>query len=468
MGRIESALCGNKLEFGIMLNTIRRISLSKRYRDDEKGNVSLMFAVSAVAVIGCMGAAMDFSTLSNAKHQSQSIADQLALAAAIYVKDNDTPPTDKNEGYTQGDHTAADLGFAYKGWVEGGASNVNVNVNYDDRVKEATVTVTGKTVPTFMQVLGKHDMSFKATSTVSYLQVDEMQPASVVMVLDNSGSMRWDSRKLLAGNVRVPNPTARIDQLKTSVTKFRTDLKARIGDQKKNDGHRVLRTGILPYNSEIIARDNDKDRRMAWGFGGVSNSFINEMSAEGGTNSNPPMKEATVWLEGEDAKHRKEANDHDEAYREPIKFVVFMTDGQNSTGDYDFIADNSTGIYWKLVDGEWVGTRNWWAVYYGYDEGYLKLASDRQTLESCNEMKTKDVKIFTVGFGLEVGKYYDPEFPNDPAEVTQATRSSALSLLSQCASKPENVIIVGEGDSLQGAFDQIQNAVVKELIRIKS
>jgi len=453
-----------------MLRRLKGLPLLKRYRDDERGNMSLMFAVSAVAVVGCMGAAMDFSTRSNAKNHSQAIADQLALAAAIYVKDNDAPPTDINKGYTAGTHKASDLGFAYKGWVEGGAANVDVEVSYDNVNREATVTVSGATVPTFMQVLGKHNMDFKASSTVSYLQVDEMQPASVVMVLDNSGSMRWDERKLLTGGIRVPNPKARIDRLKESVKKFRDDLRARIGKQRSVDGHRVLRTGILPYNTDVTLRDDDKDRRMQWGFSGVSNNFVDQMSAAGGTNSNPPMAVARSWLEAEDQKHRTEANQHGEAYREPIKFVVFMTDGQNTSGNYEFVEDDTTGYYYKQYsNGRWYYTTSAsYAANNGFVEGRFELDSDRLTLESCDAMKAQGVRIFTIGYALDVGDYYDPDNPDDPAEVTEALRSTAYSLLSQCASKPENFIAAGSGQSLDGAFDQIQNAVVKELIRIKS
>ena len=56
-----------------------------RFRKNEDGNMAMLFALGAVVVIGEMGAAMDFSTLSNAKARSQSIADATALNAAIFV-----------------------------------------------------------------------------------------------------------------------------------------------------------------------------------------------------------------------------------------------------------------------------------------------------------------------------------------------------------------------------------------------
>ena len=108
-----------------MLKLLKSKSLLRRYRDNEDGNMALMFAVSAVTVVGCMGAAMDYSTLSNAKARSQSIADATALSAAIFVKNNDRPPAEEGEGILPGDHTALALGYDFKGFVKGGAQSFN-------------------------------------------------------------------------------------------------------------------------------------------------------------------------------------------------------------------------------------------------------------------------------------------------------------------------------------------------------
>lgn len=444
-------------------------SLLRRFRGNEDGNMAAMFAVSAVAVVGAMGAAMDFSTLSNAKARSQSIADATALSAAIFVKDNDRPPASFSEGFTQGDHSADALGYEFKGFVEGGASNVNVNVVYDDNAKEARVTVTGKTVPTFAQVLGQQNLAFKAESVVSYLDVDETHPASIVLVLDNSGSMRWDSEQLTNAGTRPANPTSRINGLQTSVRTFRDELRGRIGNQLQSDGLRVLRTGILPYNSAIIPLASDAERQMDWGFGGVDEGHITAMRAAGGTNSNPPMAVANVWLDTEDDRHREEAVRHDEEFRQPLKFVVFMTDGQNTTGGFDFIEDNTTGRYYGQINGKWFTTRSLnTANFHGFREGRIELNSDRLTIETCNEMRAEGTIIYTIGYALDVGFYFDPADPSDPGEVTALTQATANNLLSQCASEPEFFIEAGNGEELEGAFDQIQNSIIKELIRIKS
>ena len=334
-----------------MLKTENYKPLLKRFLKDESGNMALTFAISAVAVIGAMGAAMDFSTRSSAKLHSQGIADQIALAAAIYVKDNDFIPDDPTEGYTEGTHSAASLGFEFKGWVDGGADNVAVDIRYDDTEKEAVVTVSGATIPTFMQVLGQHDLSFTATSTVSYLEVDEAQPASIIMVMDNSGSMRWDDRLLNDDGTRPANAGPRIDRLKTAVTNFRTRLQSRIGNQTTAEGVRVLRTGLVPYNDQIITSLSANTDRVYWGFEGINQGQVSSMQARGGTNSNPPMQLAKQLLDMENDEHEDEADRTNTDYREPLKFVVFMTDGQNTTGNFAVIPAE-TGQYYGFNTGQ--------------------------------------------------------------------------------------------------------------------
>ncbi len=444
-------------------------SLFKRFKGNEDGNMTLTFAISAVAVIGAMGAAMDFSTLKSAQSRSQAIADQTALTAAIFVKNNDRPPVNQEEGYAEGQYSAEDLGYDFNGFIDGGAGNVAVNVVYDDNAKEARVTVIGQTIPTFIQVLGQQNLEFKAESVVSYLDVDEAHPASIVLVLDNSGSMRWDSERLTDAGQRPAGAESRMAGLQRSVRTFRDELKSRIGDQIQTDDIRVLRTGILPYNSQIVPRADDQERRMDWGFAGVGEEFIGTMVPAGGTNSNPPMAEARGWLPLEDEEHRLEADRNDTTYRQPLKFVIFMTDGQNTSGNYQLVPQSGTNYFYRQFGTVWYFTRNRnFANNNGYTEGRLTLDSDDRTIESCQAMHAEGTIVYTIGYALEVGEYYDEGSPNTTRTVTEGTRSTAYSLLGSCASSPEHFIAASDGNELEGAFDQIQNSIVKELIRIKS
>ena len=450
-----------------MLKLPKINNLLSRYRNDERGNVAMLFAGSAVVVIGTMGAAMDFSTLSNAKARSQSIADATALSAAIFVRDNDRPPTNLDEGFTQGQHSADSLGYEFKGFVEGGARNVDVNIVYDDNSKEARVTVSGSTIPTFIQVLGKRELDFTSESVVSYLDVDDKHPASITLVLDNSGSMAWDD-KLAESDGSSPDDAApRIEGLQFSVNRFNAELSARLGTTD-DDGYRTIRSGMLPYSSDIVAFSQVQ---MKPGY--ITPEEAARMIPAGNTNSNPPMERAKQWLDGENEQHRTEARRVDVAYREPLKFVIFMSDGQNTIGNFFFTADNTAPTWWRqLSNGLWQGryaTDNFNGGF-GYQRGHLRRNSDLDTINTCTTLKNQGTAIYTIGYALELGNYNanNPNNPNQTKSVDLWNQTNAFNLLQSCASKPENFVRAADNEELESAFDTIQNAIVKELIRIKS
>lgn len=442
-------------------------SLFRRYRDEENGNMAMLFAVSAVVVIGAMGAALDYSTLSNAKARSQSIADATALSAAIFVKNNDRAPTTISEGLTQGNHTANSLGYDFKGWVEGGAHNVDVNVVYDDDAKEARVTVSGKTVPTFIQILGTQSLIFSSESVVSYLDIDDKHPASIALVLDNSGSMSWDDKIANPDGTSPDDAEPRINGLRFSVNKFSSELEDRLGTTDSG-GYRTVRSGMLPYSSDIVATTQVN---MKPGY--LTPAEVNAMIPSGNTNSNPPMTRAKEWMDGENQQHKLEAERVDAAYREPLKFIIFMSDGQNTLGDYEFLPDDTAPVYWKQTSsGNWTGR---WASStfsggWGYVRGHLRRETDRLTIETCNTLKAQGAQIFTIGYALEVGAYnaHYPWSSTQTASVSLWNQTNAYNLLQSCATKEGNFVKAANNEELEAAFDTIQNAIVKELIRIKS
>ena len=355
----------------------------KKFKRDESGTTALTWALSLTVIMGAMGASLDFVLASNADARSQTIADNTALAAAIYVKTHGRAPTDDEE-LSAGTHNAAELGYEYKSSVIGGANGVDVEIIYDDNAKEVTTIVSGKTNPLLAQFIGVDEIDFSAVSVASYLNIEDTFPASIALVLDNSGSMQFDDRLPLSDDnnntyfdlrcpwnglylcdyvpaghdhgEKDPGATIRLVGLKNSVVKFQDDMKARLGEEDTS-GRRTLRMGMLPYSSAIISAGQQP---MMWGYlnegnpGHVNNNSnpnddvnnaigIYGMKADGGTNSSPPMSTAKTWLEAEEGIHSTEAeragvpDDKD-----PLKFVIFMTDGQNTVGNYA-VVEGATG-----------------------------------------------------------------------------------------------------------------------------
>jgi len=329
------------------------------------------------------------------RQRGQSIADASALYAATYVRSHGTAPKNKDEGLI-GQYTAKELGYNYSGLGQGDAEDVTVTISYDDLNNEATATVEGQTVPFFSQILGKDNLSFSAKSVVKYHDA-------------------------------IP----RIDALEASVKSFMKTLDDLVDDQSKTpEGQRILRTGMLAFNSNTISA---RTVNMNWGT--ISDANINSMQASGGTDSSSPLRTARDWMKLEDAIHKSE---HEKA---PLKFAIFMTDGVNTSGETVWEPKDDTG-YWRLYscyDG--------CAYYYatsadnpnydfeanGWEEGERVLTANPDSLADCLRMSNEGVKVYTIGFALEEG-YYEQNY----------------------------------AETLESAFQKIGANIVKESIRISN
>ncbi len=479
-----------------MLNFETGRRLLKRFKNNEDGNIALTFAVSTVAVIGCMGAAMDYSTLSNAEARSQSIADQTALSAAVFVKtygrqpkpavgtedgessESNTPQSD--EGYLDKrfrTYTANELGYKFKGWVIGGAENVDVEISYDDINKEARVRVAGKTKPTFMQIFGNKDLEFAAQATAKYADYDLYDPASVLMVLDNSGSMSFDDKPRFYDALDLQwkdeeDVRPRIEALIEHSKNFYTKLFAMVGNQE-NDNKKVLRTGMLAYNSNNLSA---RSVAMNWSIQSSVNS-LNNMVASGGTNSAPSLATARSWMAGEDKNHE---NMHGE---KPLKFVVFMSDGLNTTGGSTWIEEEGTGQWYgqrciryrrngscRKYDYDTVESEDKPNFGFNWQEGKWVSSANLNSLTDCAAMKNEGVKVYTIGFALSEGWYDTNEYFGYEAYeyIDTETRDKAYSFLTQCASEPETFLTAENAEELEEAFERIGNDVATEIIRLSN
>ena len=444
----------------------------KRFAKDDRGNFALTFAIGATVTIGIIGASVDFSMSSTAAKRSQQIADAVALNGAVFIKNHGYVPKSRGAdtgGLPAGQYSASELGLEFNSFVEGGAEGVTVNIDYNDSAKEILVEVSGSTQTTFTRVLGKETVAFSSEAVVSYLNIEEASPASIALVLDNSGSMAWDDRIANSNGTSPAGAEVRLDGLKASVTSFQTSLSDRLGVQTAAD-YRTLRMGLLPYSSNTISSavvDID------WGY--IETDDINAMNASGSTNSNPPMATALEWFEDEDDVHEDEAERAQEDNpQEPLKFVILMSDGENTIGGWEFFPNDEAPVYWRYRNGRWSGV---WAQWYSpvhhadYTRGDLRRDSDRLTIESCNSLKEDhNTEIFTIGYALEEGRYNtrNPSNNRSTYQVNAWTRANAENLLSSCASSDEHFIWARDSDELQAAFNRIQNAIVEELIRIKS
>ena len=419
-----------------------------RYADDKRGAFSTMWAIGGAVLIGLMGAAVDFAIYYNTEGRAQTVSDTVALAAAIYVRDNGEIPTNRDQGLL-GDYTSGELGYEFRDWVIDGSDGVSISVVYDTANSQVTVNTEGSTQPFFMQFFDINHLDFGAQSVAKFLETEPLDPASIVLVMDNSGSMHFDDQPLKNG-VAPSQAEVRMDGLKTSANAFMTQLDSMIGPQIESpDVPRVLRTGMITFDTAPRT-----DAPMDWGV--VSEGIINNMQPRGGTDSSLPLDRAADWLTGTRNTDEPQVHEDENPGADPLKYLILMTDGRNTVGDEVWVQRDDTQN-WRAflqnddftVVGQFVPNGqcrirtnyplDWYryvrsdgTTFYGrtrqrvecrefefqyrqqtdepteagdWEEGEFDIESNIAARRECDELHAAGVEIFAIGFALEPGQY---------------------------------------------------------------
>lgn len=475
-------------------------SLLSEYRDNEKGSFAVTMAVSATALFLSIGAAVDIGLYQKNVQKAQLVADNAALTAAVFVKNHEREPKNSDEGFVDGvtySSSAAGVTFSEntRGVSGDGVDGVAFNVNYNDAEKEAEVTVSGTYNTIFMGIFGFDQLKFRSIASVKYFEQNLLDPASVLLVLDNSGSMNYaDKPGEAVNNVFFKNPAGtvrRITGLRLAVNTFMDRLNQIVGVQNDQTGY-SLRTGAFGYNgnsSPVVTLNMD------WRI--LSASQVNQFQASGGTNSAPPLDKAVTVMGNEDNIHKSRHGDGN-----PLKFVIFMTDGVNTTvtGPPVWTEASGTGLWrgeqcvrinngaptcnfiFLNVDDQPSNRSGSFKDFFGrfisftqqdWVEGFEQSNADVTSLASCEALKADGVQVFTIGFALDEGDYdRDPNSlffsVNEASRQSPLLRVQANTLLKGCASSSEHFLEVSDTGALEAAFDQIGRRIVAEVIRISS
>lgn len=401
-----------------MRSTLRNISV--KYRDDVNASMVTMFGIAAPLLLMAVGVAFDTSQLNNVKGQAQLVADVIGLNASIYVKNNDGPPTNSKDGYLNETWYSAnelDLNFGH------GISNNNstrFKVTYDDVADEVRVEVESAVEPVFMQAVGYANIEFTTLSVVKYAKKGHTNPASIFLVIDNSGSMAFDDTpKASQWANRPAGAKSRISGLKSELKDFSEHLSTMIVPDPSDPDKKYLRMGMTAYNLDII---NSRTVSPRWGT--VSSREIDRMDADGGTVPTQALSKVQGWMTAENKKH-----ENVNGSEEPLKYVVLMADGANSYSN-----------------------------------------SDAQALAVCTSLKNSGVEIFSIGYALEPGYFYTGTWgvtSNRPTYyISPTVKEKAQSFLSDCASSDNHFLLAEDTDALKLAFDKIGAEIVEDAVRI--
>lgn len=392
------------------------------YSHETDGSIAGVFGVTAPLLIICVGVAYDTSQLTNTKGQAQLMADNIGLNASIFVKENDRTPENIAEGYVHDQwYSGNELGLSFGHGVVGN-NKTRFKVSYDDVGEQVVVEVETDIKPAFMQISGNRSVEFTTLSVVKYAKKAYTNPASIFLVVDNSGSMAFDDKPQSYQWGPTPAGTRpRITGMKEALSDFNEHLSKTIVPDQSNPDRKFLRMGMTAYNTNII---NSRTVSPRWGT--IPDNNINSMVADGGTVPTQALQRVQSWMTSEDTLHEA-VNGSDE----PLKYVILMADGANSYSN-----------------------------------------TDAQSLAVCNSLKANGVEVFTIGYALEPGYFYTGTWGvkyNSPNYyISPSVKDNAQDFLRDCASSSQHFILAEDTDALKVAFDKIGEEIVDDAIRVAS
>lgn len=401
-------------------STIMKIEKLLRAAD---GNFAMLGALLLPVLIIGGSLALDTTNALSMKVRLQNAADSAALATTSQLAEEKIVESQAKD-YATNFFTAQISGDAasFDGFSATPTVTLTKTGSGKTTVWKVDVTVVGSQKSSAMgRFAGRETIDVTINGTSESAR-DGSNPLSMVLVLDRSGSMDWSSGRTTTaiipkyckkwvydredgwiretyqcGTETVVTDVPKIDVLKEAVA----DLTAHIAESDPTNEY--ARMGAVAYNSET--KDSDK-QSISWTKSDVT-EFANSLNATGGTNSEDAMK----WAYDK-VTSTTEINAHysKNGSKKPSTFIVFMTDGENSTGS----------SYWNNF-------------------------ADRKTLEHCTSAKNEEVTIFTVAF----------QAPQRGKE-----------LLSSCASGSSYYYTADSADELKQAFKDIGEEAVQTVTRL--
>lgn len=223
-------------------NGYAMMDILKRFRDNQSGNFSLMFALALVPLFGAVGAAIDYSRVSDVRARLAE-----ALDAGVLAVGAQPTMTDAKAFKIVNDWIIANLGDEYDGdWQ---LDSVKLSEN-----GTIAATASGKVDLTMARLLGINEMSISATSEA----IRSLGKVEVVLVLDNTGSMRGTKLTRLKAAAKslvnsLVKATTDPEDLKIALVPFSQTVN--VGSQYKNAAW-IDKNAKSSVHDDIFTKDN--------------------------------------------------------------------------------------------------------------------------------------------------------------------------------------------------------------------
>lgn len=449
----------------------------KSFLENTSGTLAVNIALLGIPVMLSAGVAIDYSQLARKESSLQNVTDSAALAVAVDLQNS-----------SQAEIEAKVDNFFKANLSEQQYSELqDIEVTIPATKESVTVTANGKHPTILMQIAGIKNLSYKPTSVVNAPRGN----AEIMMVLDTTGSMSLDGK---------------IDALKVSATGFVEDLLAAnsVSNRVKigiTPFARYVNVGLDNRNAPWIdvpadySETNTVEKQDVISSSGCTDTTYQD--AEGVTQTTTtcanitygPKYEAQettdfVWR-GCVGSRNYPNNLNDANYNQKVpgllnaycpNRITQLTDDENKLKNEISSLNPSgstyitTGLTWgwralssgepfndgvtyqeaennaiqKVIvlmsDGENQSSINTDARQ--FHNGNNVVQANQYMIEVCDNIKSKDIKIFTIGFGNDISV-------------------STLNLLKDCSTDGSNYYAAKDGDALTKAFSNITSRLSK-------
>jgi Flp pilus assembly protein TadG len=368
--------------------------LCRRFMTDRAGNIAMTFAIVSVPLLGAIGAGIDYMRALNMHREIQASLDAALVAA---VKDVGTKD-DKAIKQQLANWLAAEA-------VSSGAYQLDASsVVIDTSNQIVTATVRASVDTTFMRILGKESVPVAVQASIMGGETITKSAFSMYLVLDQSGSMGEPTNTTYTtkcGIVTCTKKYTKMESLKLAVASLLTQF------DTADPARKYVRTAAISYD--------DRTRNpspMEWGTSAAA-SYVDDLRPDGLTDSSGAMHEAYNLLKKKTGSSSENAQHKAKNGLVPEKFIILMTDGENTKQQGYWVVDNPE--------------------------------ADAATKKTCDDAKAKGIKIYTVAF-------------------MAPDRGKAL--LSYCASGSDYYFDVENTAQIVAAFQSIGEKASKNLVRL--
>jgi Flp pilus assembly protein TadG len=212
ISNVTGAECGRRWDFPPMF--------LKHFLRNREGSVAPMLAIAALPLFGFVGAAVDFSRAATIRSSMQAAVDASALMLS------------KNAQTLNGDDLSLHSTEAFNAlFTNADAHNVQVTTVFEQPQQgsfslKLTASATVNTV--FAQLLGRSEIGVSAQTEVLW----GIKRLNLALVLDNTGSMQQNAKmtnlKTAAHNLltTLQNAAKKPDDVKVAIVPFATDVNA--------------------------------------------------------------------------------------------------------------------------------------------------------------------------------------------------------------------------------------------------